>query len=387
MPKLNPTHVPTIQELIELPTLETAQISPDGRFVAFEQSQPDWEKDSYISQLWLVATDGETEPRQLTFSPNGSRQPRWSPDGRFLAFISKREEDECCQIYRLSPTGGEAERLSKAETDVQQFRWAPDGQSLAFTAVNAKSEGDKEREKTFGRYQVEDEDFKFTHLWQLTLSDKKLRRLTGGKQFTVSSFRWSPDGQHVAIAAPPNPDMGNFEQTRLYQLELKTLRLNPLTPAGYTTPTYSPDGRFLFCLQIADYYYEPERPCLIDLESGEIQPIPFDLGENMQPLVWLEEGLLFSAVKHTSIHLYRLQPHSGEISQITPDLAEGWVSLAFSGSVRKDGRFAALIMDNASQLGEVVLLNLETGEWRNLTNLSDRVADWQLSQPEPYQFS
>ncbi|MAT98612.1 MAG: peptidase S9 family protein [Anaerolineaceae bacterium] len=381
-----PTHIPTIQELIELPTLETAQISPNGRFIAYEQSQPDWEEDSYVSQIWLVATQGKPEPRRLTFTPNGSRHPRWSPDGRFLAFISKREEDKASQIYRLALVGGEAERLSEAKTDVQQFLWAPDGQSLAFTAVDPESETDKEREKTFGKYQVEDEDFKYTHLWQLTLPDKKQRRLTGGKQFTVSSFRWSPDGQKIAFAAPPNPDMGNFEQTQLYQLDVATLRLEALTPAGYMTPLYSPDGRFLFCLQIAEFYYEPEKPCLIDLDSGKLQHIPFDFGENIQPLIWLEAGVIFSAVKRTSIHFYRLQPESGEITQITPDLEDGWVSFAFTGSVAEDGRFAALIMDNASQLNEVVLLDLENGDWRNLTNLSADAADWQLSQPEPYRW-
>ena len=58
-------HIPTVQELIELPTMETAQISPNGRFIAYEQSQPDWEKDSYISQIWLVSTANESEPQQL----------------------------------------------------------------------------------------------------------------------------------------------------------------------------------------------------------------------------------------------------------------------------------------------------------------------------------
>ncbi len=382
----NPPRVPTIQELIDLPTLETAQISPDGRFIAYEQSQPDWEKDSYISQIWLVAAAGRSEPRQLTFTPNGSRQPRWSPDGRFLAFISKREDDKVSQIYRLSPTGGEAERLSEAETDVQQFFWAPDGQSLAFTAVDAESDADKEREKTYGKYQVEDEDFKYTHLWQLTLADKKLRRLTGGKQFTVSSFRWSPNGRFIAFAAPPNPDMGVYELVQLFQIEVATLELAALTPTGYTAPHYSPDGRFLFCLKVSDHYYEIAQPHLIDLETGKIQPVPFDFGENISPLDWLEDGIVFSAAKSTNLHLFRLNPHSGEIKQLSPDLADGWVSMAFAGSAAADGRFAALIMDNASQLNEVVLFNLQTGDWHNLTNLSAEVAAWQLSQPEPYQW-
>ncbi|MFZ1396291.1 MAG: S9 family peptidase [Candidatus Promineifilaceae bacterium] len=378
--------LPTVQELIDLPTLDTAQLSPDGRFIAYQQSAPDWEKDAYIAQIWLVNCEGEPEPRQLTFTANGSRQPRWSPDGRFLSFIAKREDDKANQIYRLAILGGEAERLSQAETDVQQYRWAPDGQSLAFTAVDPESEADKAREKKYGKYQVEDEDYKFSHLWQLTLPDKKLRRLTGGKQFTVGSFRWSPDGRTLAFAAPPNPDMGRFEETRLYQIELATLNLQPLTPPGYTTPLYSPDGRSLFCLKVAAAYYQPESPCRINLASGEIQPMPINFDENVQPLAWVEDGVLFTAVQRTNTHLFRLNPASGHVQQLTPDLADGWVSFAFSGSVMKNGRFATLIMDNASQLGEVVWLDLQTGDWRNRTNLSATVQNWQLSQPDTYQW-
>ena len=267
---------------------------------------------------------------------------------------------------------------------MQQFFWAPDGQSLAFTAVDAATEADKEREKTFGKFQIEDEDFKFSHLWQLTLPDKKLHKLTGGKQFTVSSFRWSPDGRFIAFAAPPNPDMGVFEQIQLFQVDVETLEFKALTPSGYATPYYSPDGRFLFCQQIPDYYYEPGHPCLLTLETGAIHQIETNFDESLNPLAWLPAGLFFSAPSKTSIHLYRLEPHSGHIQQVTPDLAEGWVSAM--GSVSTDGRSAALIMDNASQLNEVALLDLANGSWRNLTNLSESVTDWQLGQPESYQW-
>lgn len=385
-PMKTPKQIPTIQELIDLPTLDSAQISPDSRFIAYQQTTPDWDKDAYIAQIWLVNTDGEPEPRQLTYTANGSSQPRWSPDGRSLSFISKREEDKASQIYRLAIAGGDAERLTQAETDVQQFRWAPDGQSLAFVAADAESDADKEREKTFGKYQVEDEDYSFSHLWQLTLPDKTVRQLTGGKQFTVSSFRWSPDGRSLAFAAPPNPDMGRFEETRLYRLAVDTLNLQPLTPPGFVTPLFSPDGRTLFCQRLPEHYYEIETPCLIDLSSGDSRPIPADFGENMQPLAWVPNGVLFTAVQRTNAHLFRLDPASGDIQQLTPDLDDGWVSFAFTGSVMRNGRFAALVMDNSSQLGEVVRLDLHTGDWRTLTNFSSAVQEWQLSQPQNYQW-
>lgn len=382
----DPKHIPTIQELIDLPTLDSAQISPDGRFIAYQQTTPDWDKDAYIAQIWLVNCEGKPEPRQLTFTANGSSQPRWSPDGRFLSFISKREDDKVSQIYLLAIAGGEAERLTQAETDVQQFHWAPDGQSLAFVATDPQSEADKEREKTFGKYQVENEDYSFSHLWQLTLGDKKLRRLTGGKQFTVWRFNWSPDSQTIAFAASPTPDMDRYEEIRLYQIEVVSLNLKPLTPVGYSTPFFAPDGRSLICLQFPEHYYEIETACLLDLASGELKPITTHFDENVTLMGWGPDGVILSAVQRTNVPLYRLNPETGDIQQITPDLDDGWVSFSFMGSLSADGRSVALIMDNSSQLGEVVLLDAQTGDWRSLTNLSAAVQTWQLSQPETYQW-
>lgn len=113
-------HVPTIDELIELPRPGDAQIAPDGARVAYVVRTPDWEKNEYTSQIWLVETaPAQARPRQLTFARplndgvQSSTSPRWSPGGQWLAFLSKREGDEHVQIYRMSPFGGAGGRTAR----------------------------------------------------------------------------------------------------------------------------------------------------------------------------------------------------------------------------------------------------------------------------------
>jgi len=132
----NGPHVPTIDELIELLQLGDARISPDGTHVAFVVRTPDWQEDEYVSQVWLVGVD-DSAPRQLTFAEQSSASPRWLPDGRRLAFLSKRTGDEHTQIDCMSPFGGEAERLTELDTDVRALAWSPGGCPCGQTAQGA----------------------------------------------------------------------------------------------------------------------------------------------------------------------------------------------------------------------------------------------------------
>jgi Tol biopolymer transport system component len=153
----NSQHIPTIDELIELPEPDDAQIAPGGDYVAYVVRRPDWERNEYVSQIWLVNVNtAQAEPRQLTFARQSSTSPRWSPDGRWLAFLSKREGDEQTQLYRMSPFGGEAERLTELETDAQVLAWSPDGERIAYIAPDPESDVEKQRQEKYGEYHVED---------------------------------------------------------------------------------------------------------------------------------------------------------------------------------------------------------------------------------------
>ncbi|MGE3191136.1 MAG: TolB family protein, partial [Vicinamibacterales bacterium] len=137
---------PSIDALIELGRVGSPAVSPDGRLVAYTVRRPDWDEDEYRTEIWLGG--GDEPARQLTRGPKSSSQPAWSPDGKWLGFVSDRSGES--QVYRLAVDGGEAERLTDTETGVNRFAWSPDGRRLAYTMTDPVSEAVKERKKTYG---------------------------------------------------------------------------------------------------------------------------------------------------------------------------------------------------------------------------------------------
>jgi dipeptidyl aminopeptidase/acylaminoacyl peptidase len=375
-------HIPTIQELIELPEPADVQIAPDGAEVAFVVREPDWKENKYVWQIWLASSDCQSPPRQLTFAKQGSTLPRWSQDGRWLAFLSRRDGGKHTQIYRLSSLGGEAERLTDLESAVRSLAWSPDGKQIAYTTVEVDSEADEKRKEMYGEYHVEDEDYKRTQLWVLELEGKRCRKLTGGDAMHVGAFDWAPDGSQLAFQALPTPDAKDWTEGRICTVDLQTLEVVSLTGTGYDSPCWSPDGRSIACLQIGDPWYKNSRLCLIDVESGEVEQLECAFDEQITLLDYGPGGLYFGAVQGTAAHVFRLDLADDKVRQLTPDRPDGWVSLGASFTAGFDQ--AALIASDEAHYGEVVVLDLTDRAVRHLTDFQSRVSEWDLGQQEVF---
>jgi dipeptidyl aminopeptidase/acylaminoacyl peptidase len=122
MPKLEQL---TPEDLFRLQFIDAAMLSPDGTRVVYQVRTIDREKDKYRSHLWMVPASGG-EPRQLTHGEGKNTGAAWSPDGKWIAFVSDRK-DKKAQIYRLPLDGGEAERLTDLDGQIGGIAWSPDG--------------------------------------------------------------------------------------------------------------------------------------------------------------------------------------------------------------------------------------------------------------------
>jgi hypothetical protein len=140
----------TPDDLVSLKQAYNLNVSPDGKWVVFvvgEPADPKKPEKSGDTNIWIVPSDGSTQPRLFASSPKDESQPRWSPDGRYLAFLSTRgepvgeEKEPSSQIYLLRIDGGEAEQLTKVEGSVGTFRWSPDGRQIAFLVRDPLSAG------------------------------------------------------------------------------------------------------------------------------------------------------------------------------------------------------------------------------------------------------
>ncbi len=198
---------PTIDQSLSMKSVAGAQISPDGRYVAYSVQQANWDENEFAQQIWIAVT-ATGERYQLTGGKKCSGGPGWSPDSRRLAFTSDRDGKR--QIYLIAPTGGEAAQLTNEDSDIGALAWSPDGTAIAFSSSGPDDKAAKDRKDRYGDFEIVSDDYKMRHLWPLEVPAeipadlKKLPKpepLTRGDQFSVGSFSWSPDGRRIAFRA------------------------------------------------------------------------------------------------------------------------------------------------------------------------------------------
>jgi len=377
--------VPTVEDLMTLRTLGSPRLSPDGARVAYTVTETDFDQDAYVTQVWL-ADAGAGTSIQLTRGKKSATGPSWSPDGRWIAFVSSRADDKS-QIFVISPDGGEAIQLTKAETGVNGYDWAPDGAAIAFTAGDPATDASKARKDFYGEFEVVRREYAHSHLWTIDVAESLRgpqpgRRRTSGKSFTVGGFDWAPDGTKIAFSAAVNPDLINGGTSDIYVLALAADAVRKIVDlAGPdTSPLFAPDGRSVLFSTAGghrDYFARNTGLAVVSVEGGPIRPLTGAFDENPGALAWNADGIYFSAQQRTAAHLYRLDPGTLQISRMTtPDEA------MLSGfSFSSDGKRVAFQTAAAAALPEI---GVSEFPWkpRLLTRMTDQVAEWALGTRE-----
>ena len=202
----------TLVDMINLPQVSDPQLAPDGRQIVFVESEANWKADRRISHIWRVNADG-SDLMEMTSGADGENSPRWSPDGKTIAFVAKRgaEPDSVNQIFLISIAGGEARPLTTHATAVSGIEWSPDGTTIYFRAADPKSEEEKAREKLKEDVFMFDEDFKQQHLWSVAVAGRAEHRITQG-DYSVLSYELSEDGRKIAFHRAPSPQIGDGDQ-------------------------------------------------------------------------------------------------------------------------------------------------------------------------------
>lgn len=153
---------PGFEEVLSLRSIGSPAISPDGKSIAFSVRTVDWKENRYDGEIWLVR-DGE-KPFQLTRTKDGSSgSPQRSPDGTWIAFLADRGDKR--QVYLIRPNGGEAQRITDVKEGINSFEWFPDSQKILFSKTEEESKTKKDLEKRYGKFAVEDAEYRFSHLW------------------------------------------------------------------------------------------------------------------------------------------------------------------------------------------------------------------------------
>jgi dipeptidyl aminopeptidase/acylaminoacyl peptidase len=302
-----------IVDLIDVPRISEPQLSPDGTQIAFLRSDADWEANKRIAHVWrVVLASGEVT--QLTTGPEGESSPRWSPDGRTLAFIAKRGGDEVAQIYLLPAAGGEAARLTAHDTAPAAIAWTPDGRALLFLAPEAKTASEKAREKAKDDMFAFDEDFKQTHLWRVEVGPRRggpastanPTRVTGG-DYAVGSFQIAGDGNRIVHLRAPSPLFGAADRSEVWVMDADGRHARALTANGVTeaNPRLSPDGATVLFTAAANARFESyynAKAFAVPIAGGPPRLVtPADFPYEVERAEWSKDGRSIYFVANTGL--------------------------------------------------------------------------------------
>lgn len=328
---------------IQYRAIQGTALSPDAALVAYvvREALTEGEKSEYLSHIWIAATDGSWQ-RQFTRGDKSATSPAFSPDGRWLAFLSSRSGTT--QIWAIPLTGGEAEQLTSGEAGVSRFRWSPEGGKLAYTMPDPETAEQKQAKREKRDVQVVDTEFRYAHLYVIPfepVADGKrvAERLTSGS-FHVTDFDWAPGGDRLVFAHQPDPRINTARRDGdLAVVEIAGSKVTPLLTEGgvHSEPHYSPDGRTIAFVSTGN---QPEPVGLGDIyliaaEGGKPRKLADTPDRSAAILEWSRDGRLvyFTESVRTGRHLLALPVDGGAPRFITQGAGVfGSVSLADNGA-------------------------------------------------------
>jgi dipeptidyl aminopeptidase/acylaminoacyl peptidase len=186
----------TPEQALKVHRISEVTFSADGIHLACTVEEPP-KGAEHATHIWLLDTR-TGEFRQFTSSAKSEHQPRWSPDGHTLAFLSDREERS--QIYAIRPAGGEARAITTGKNAVSSFRWSPDGKQFAFLAPEPKSEDDEKKEKDKDDARVYDREQDLARLWTIDSDGKNAKQIAKGA-WKIEDFQWLAPDRILAVAS------------------------------------------------------------------------------------------------------------------------------------------------------------------------------------------
>ncbi|MCI0622271.1 MAG: S9 family peptidase [Acidobacteria bacterium] len=254
--------------------------SPDGRLVAYTQSHTILEPGSSktLTHLFLARADGSYR-MQLTRGEGGAGSPSFSPDGRFVLFLSNRSDRP--SLWRIPVDGGEAKRLTDWKGRLDGYQISPNGNWIAFTGVEPSEEEEKAR-KEKRDWRVLDENPRGSSLWVIptepSVHGKREVRSVFAASDHITGFDWSPDSRQIAFEHQPTPGEDTWVRSDVSEVEVESGRVRAMASTGAAEgePRYSPDGRFLVFLRTPDpaRWAGEEQIVLLPRQGGASRVLP-----------------------------------------------------------------------------------------------------------------
>ena len=394
----------TVEDLWAVKRLGAPSLSPQGRWVAVEVTTYDMEENSGTSDIWLLGTDGSSQRRLTTHSARDNT-PVWSPDGKWIVFLSKREGDDRNQIYLISPEGGEARRLTDISTAASGAKWFPDSKHIAFISrvwPDLKTDEEQaqrlkeQKESKVKAYVIETTKFRHwdhwlvdgrvPHLFVVNVETGEYWDVLAGTRLSLirpsaGLYDISPDGSEIAFTADLGKDPGfdcNWDIVTIPVRGGEWTNITADNPADDVRPRYSRDGKWIaYNKEVIKYMWHTSRSGLYERSTGAKRVLAENWDRSPGPPTWSADSqrLYFTADDKARRPVWVLEMSGGAAKP----MVEGGTNLSFDLS--RDGRTLAFVRTTMGTPPTLFAATADGTDGRKIETFNDElVAQWGLGE-------
>jgi dipeptidyl aminopeptidase/acylaminoacyl peptidase len=378
-------HPITPEDVLSIRELDEVKLSPDGKRIAFVVSEPNdpmRPREPRTSNIWVVPADGRELPRPLIPGLKNAATPRWSPDGRVLAFLSDSGEADAdevnrsTQVYLLRDGEKKAVRLTSVPGGVEQFAWSPDGKMIAFVARDRATADERAREAAGDDAIVQPErKLKYSRLWVANLSDRVASQVTD-QNFEIFELSWSPSGDELALIVAPSPRSEDSRNLSLVIINrskgelTRTLTKNVSPITGLLR--WSPDGRWITFFEFPPAKESNNWLSLAPAQGGEVYRLLKDYRGSVLTAEWApgSKNLLVQSVEGTHEVISRIDIYTGAFHKITNVIQSQW-----GASFSTNGETHAYLAQTPESADDVWVIGKDKQPHR-ITDLNPQTKSW-----------
>jgi dipeptidyl aminopeptidase/acylaminoacyl peptidase len=376
-----------IDDIYRMQEVGHPQTSPDGKWIAYTVTSIDREADKRRTSVWMVNWEG-TQDLRLTYGAESESSPRWSPDGRYLAFLSSRLPDGKTQIWLLDRRGGEAHQLTNVKEDIDGYSWSPDGKKLVLEMAPAEEKDSPspatpgasakapkpiviDRSHFKGDVEGYITDASNPQLYLFDVETKKLDPLTTDRKFSDSDPSWSPDGTHIAYISNHAKDPDQSGTSDIFVIEAHAgataQKLLTVNEAGAQHLAWSPDGKLIAYMEgfeVKYNAYNQSRIAIIPANDGASRILTEKLDRAVSSPEFTADGSAITFLVDDDLHEYvaKVSVNAGAIEKLSG------LEFATSQKSTAAGRIA-VTASNDTIAPEIFAL--DSGKLRKLTSHND----------------